>query len=953
MSSYLSTFAKCIKSRGGVLAGGLIFICASWYLFAADMKEACKFNYTGAPEELNGQQVIVNEKFVAMAESIHVFNPVDSENIVNSPSIFFLIDHSSSMYTGSQKDRWGERFIVTQKVIDTIFGEFPKAEIGVGVFTEQLYFRKANDPTGRLTQCPGQTGSYIPLFRLDSSYAPDSKTGYTILSEWLDTAVHLYNSSQFVDLEYVPSPNWPDSGNPNTNITAGFAAAKHAMLKSSYPKDRQYILFFSDGEPFPLTMPDAWDFVAGDSVPTTFTIYFTEQSTAPESLVVMTNNIMTNGYSSKNDSSKIWAFDNINNSLLNFVMTHVFDIFTAGSVGKPKTIKINNSTNGNYDPNTNTFNFANLFPLEGVITNFNYEIVYTIRKDTVDSQGNIITIERDETSNVQFNAVVQDGAPDLPDTFDVRCWERGLGYHNTGGTEITSADERNQSIEIRFSFDPGDAGYVYTNAKVELTHFYGNPKDVETVTLTQINSTTYGFTFQRTVDSLFPVSNNGVLQHYAEDSIIAVFRNSESTPLPLDTVRIAIPFKHNGIVELDEALFYDKEWGGNTGADGYVDYIELKMKTTMPNGIKDAQLNDLKNLIVLPSGRGFTNAVYSLLDSVTIKIDVDEDMSRPPRTYTNSNDAVKINSGILLSSGGEVVTEKTVTATDKVAPVIRWEDSNPTTITQYSAILKKYVGDITRKDTLYVNFSENIKKIKNVGAQAIFIYKAKGTNQNYSANLTLNTTADTASTMEFTVDSIFNGADSISSGDSIWISFASDRVSDVVSNFQRTDNIHRRIFVDTTIIEKDIDITVVINAITPFDISDPNNIDPIPNDVQIIIDNSNINIINSWNLDKINGKYQGMIIQIKPDSSYILDDVNLRLEGTIDIFDAVGNRLVEDLDMIYVPQWKSLLFIWNAKNKNSRYVGSGSYLAVASYKIIVNNKVKVEEQKRKLVSVKK
>ena len=202
------------------------------------------------------------------------------------------------------------------------------------------------------------------------------------------------------------------------------------------------------------------------------------------------------------------------------------------------------------------------------------------------------------------------------------------------------------------------------------------------------------------------------------------------------------------------------------------------------------------------------------------------------------------------------------------------------------------------------------------------------------------------------MDSVFNGADSISMGDSLWISFSSDRVTDVLSNFQRADNIHRRIYVDTTIIEKDVDITVIIQAITPFNISDPDNNDTIPTVIQTII-NSNPNITDPWNLDIINGDIQGMVIQIKPDSTYILDDVNLKLEGTINIFDAVGNRLVEDLKMLYMPEWKSLIFVWNAKNNNGRYVGSGSYLAVAEYKIIVNGKVKLSEQKRKLVSVMK
>jgi hypothetical protein len=94
-----------------------------------------------------------------------------------------------------------------------------------------------------------------------------------------------------------------------------------------------------------------------------------------------------------------------------------------------------------------------------------------------------------------------------------------------------------KDVEIRFSFDPGEAKYYYTNVTVELTNKNGSSKDIEQLTLVN-NNLVFSKSFPQEIKQANP--GDGILQHGAEDSIIAIFRNPE---LPLDTLRAAVPFK--------------------------------------------------------------------------------------------------------------------------------------------------------------------------------------------------------------------------------------------------------------------------------------------------------------------------------------------------------------------------------------------------------------------------
>jgi hypothetical protein len=95
------------------------------------------------------------------------------------------------------------------------------------------------------------------------------------------------------------------------------------------------------------------------------------------------------------------------------------------------------------------------------------------------------------------------------------------------------------SLEIRFSHVPGTANYGYTNATVTLFTVRA-PSDTESYVLTA-GSGFFSTRFRRSVSGA-PVPGNGTLEHAAiNDTIVAVFRNSEDPFLPLDTLRLPIP----------------------------------------------------------------------------------------------------------------------------------------------------------------------------------------------------------------------------------------------------------------------------------------------------------------------------------------------------------------------------------------------------------------------------
>jgi hypothetical protein len=553
-----------------------------------------KFMYRGNPEGLNGDTIHVSDTMVAMSE-LYWTQAVFDTGVTNTetPSIFFVIDNSGSMYgQGGTNDPNALRFSVTRSFIDTIFSKYPGAEVGLAVFGTHLLFDPADSTaSGRypfISKFPfkrklaqyehdtgSNTGAYVPLLKLDSMYADyGGLTGLTLLDTILDTA-HSTNPVSHIDLRYVPSAVALRTGAfYSTNLTAGFDAVKSAMTVARASECSRYVILLSDGAG---NRPDGTYAPAdngvphgrsrcfmglpdpaypGDStlnVPTTFTVFFPGNATLANSLGLrcidtMTQRIRVNGYdpsktagdsSACNDLSNYWPINAAN--LMSTLTDNIWKLMCQLNSRNPIQIVINGTAVTARSGDT-AFIASHLFPLYGVIDSFNIALTYSVIRNN--------SWVKDTTLNLKYWVRRDPGSgvwvPSMS-SFDVWTWYRDLHFRYAD-TLIPAIVETMDSVQLCFVFDSGTALYGYSTVPVTLYNKIqftsgSYPIDREPLSLNRVGaSDTFTVKFKRQV-STTATQGDGVLQYQgASDSIIAVFRNSESVVLPLDTLRVAIGF---------------------------------------------------------------------------------------------------------------------------------------------------------------------------------------------------------------------------------------------------------------------------------------------------------------------------------------------------------------------------------------------------------------------------
>lgn len=888
--------------RGTNMFKIFIFVMASLFLvsnLSISAEEVCKFAYEGQPENLHNTIISVPHKIVAMSEKVNVGTPVFiSEKVVSTPSVFFIIDNSTSMSgsmgigTNFGMDVWGNRFKVTRDLIDTLKIRFPGVEVGIATFRTHLFF----DPTDSdyFVKCPQQnTGAYLPLFKINSKFPPNNKFGWDILQNFLE--IDTINN-QYVELKYIPT-NLMDNSS-GTNINSGFDAAKHAFLKSNYPKECHYIIFLSDGEANQPMMGNPNAYVAGTNVPTTFTVYFANNGVAPQSIQDMTKNIKENGYSTSNKGSDLWAFENTDYEvLLKFLMDNVISVITQEQKSYPVKISVNKTDPiGGWD--STSFNFAKMFPLEPDTTEFVMDIDYHAFMDTVNNQGDTVTIEKDTASYVKFKVVFNKNAT-LSDEYNVECWDRTLGFYYNG-KQIFSANETMEELEIRFTEKEIDVIYGYENISVEITHTEGTDKDKEKFKLS-FKDTYFTGKFKRKIAN----ANKGddVLQHKEIDSLVAVFRNKD---IALDTLRISIPFALSGTVILNKGIYFD-----NT-ADGFVDSIFIGLYGTK---IKD-NLDELVKIIKLPKHRKFTTKKYKYVpEGITLNVTEGADK---PQTYVTDKDILEISDTLLLKNGGYLLpTSKPLRIIDKVAPIIM-----SATYVDSIVIMKNSGKDSVTDlgtDELTVIFSENVEKITK---DKPFRYYSIDKKKTYEANLKVLNQKDNQGV--FQVRNLF-GVESIKDGDSIRINWVfSDNIYDEKSNSQENSkNIRRPINVtEITVVQKGPYVLDILGTIF-----DPDITITLPDE---FIENKTIQeMLVDLNKNK-NGEIKGItVITIAPDIIENIPD-NEYYTALFTIYDAIGNAVISEQEMAFLKDSKNLVYLWDGTNGKGRKVASGTYLAIAA-----------------------
>ncbi len=398
-------------------------------------EQVCEFRLTSCPEEFNNKEIIVPENVTSFSSDFYVCSQITNIeknfSINNPPSIMFVIDHSGTM-TGvntvyAPRDSGGVRFKVTETLIDTIYKKIPNAEIGIVVFQEVLFFDSRDDmnlaslPQGYPSPAGYETQAYIPLIRLDSTLQ-NGKKGIDFLKGYLKTksvtvTTPVRSTDKTVDLVY--KPRFSTIG--NTNINTAFDAVRAAMQNASSEKANQFVIFLSDGEPYPeKNAPDLHgnrnynEFTKGTLMPTTFTVFLNPESrNPPRSISTMTTNIKTNNYSTNNTYSNVWTMATSFTSLFDLLLENVINPMILSFQKVPESISINGKTYSNYNSNDSSFFIQGGYPLTENRTPITLSIKYTIRSDS-----NNVTSDSNVT--VFFN-VVRSNANPVSQNINITC----------------------------------------------------------------------------------------------------------------------------------------------------------------------------------------------------------------------------------------------------------------------------------------------------------------------------------------------------------------------------------------------------------------------------------------------------------------------------------------------------------------------------------------------------
>ncbi len=748
-----------------------ILVCGVLSGYALPVTEKVgKVFHLGSPVDLDGKEFKVTGEIVALSEKIKM----QSGDIqVISPSIFFVIDHSGSMYYDQvtcRRDSMGYRFTVTDKIIEMLAAdptEYPGVECGLSIFGSGLYYEGDEDPLvldtlpDSLNTNGNRSGGYLPLFKLDQDYDTKDGTmkGAAILRKYLESEI-IDSSSNGYRFRIPTAPEDNNMGG-STNISLGFRAAINAVKAAANNRENRYIIFISDGES---TM--GWDdyehgqILDTDSsdtnlIPTTFTIFFQQENGGhPESLDTMNYYIKNNGYSTSNAKhTQLWDFNNsTEDKLLQFVKDSIISVIIKKQVWKNLKIDGVNGL-GVWNEQTQVFDLPSVIPLLGVTTPFSYTITYEI--DTISRQNDIDTIK------IDFEITIDHTLAQNDTIFEVSHWERTLGFYDANGNGLDSIHGAVDQFILKFINDTLTAGYKYSEVKVEVRTVNGG--DVETYTL-QENS------FQNFLAVVLPVAvtglgtpDNGELEYKLHDTFIATFRNSENPKLPLDTLTTSIKV-NSDILEMTRGIYFDND------ADGEIDSIFVEILGDC--NFTDDDVTLIKNSITLPDHREFTTTgAFGLDNGVGLQVTQKSDIN----TAVTSDDTLVIKETIVLSDNG-TINKGTVSIIDSVAAVIM------------KAYLVDYL-DGSGDDILSITFSENIEEPKK---EEPFSFYSKKDDKVYSAKLKLkNKNNDKC---EFEVISV-NGVSFIEQGDSIRINWKfDDNIVDKVDNNQdHPKNIRREI----------------------------------------------------------------------------------------------------------------------------------------------------------------
>ena len=785
-------------------------------------------------------------------------------------SLFFVIDHSGSM---SVSDSNCIRYKLTSNLIDSLYASSPASEVGIVVFSNMLLHNASMDPYAvKLDPSSSYTDAYIPLTQLNSSVKGQAATDY------LKSVIAL-------------SPTELDEGNNRKLINGYYGENGRHNGQEGY---EQYLSQYNGTTDISLAFDAARKAFQKAKYPKSKQYIIFLSDGEPQN-VDLERRPFINDFKEGTDLPATFTAYWVNNSqpipkqiieMTNNIKSNGYsssnqlsDVWkTQGDINELLTKLLNISKGHGFSQIPST-------PVRLQINNdtaVSFDDTYAYFNNSFALQNSVTRLSIKFTyhyappmntdSTRSFDLIIKSvKGIELPSDITATCWDQGTIRFFVNGVETTGIlSDDQKNIEVRF----------YPSSPMDLASV---PLIISNSVLSlpdtlKVNAVKQGSYYTTTItrETAAPKIDN-LLQTTVNDSIVAYYQNPE---FPLDFVRStrAIGAARNlGIVS---AYFLDQD------ADGFPDLIRV---TEASDKITNEELEQIRPNLYFTGARPIS--IISLVktgNGFDIIIKVNDNV---PNTSALPDELLIVQTVPNLSSGG-MFPSGSVIISDSMAPVIK------------SASYRngKSNGNNKDSDTLIVTFSEKTERIEKVSP---FKLMDPVTKVPYSLDVTNISSGDDV-TQLFLVNSI-NGKSIVSRNDSIWIN-EKDSVSDNHGNLQTNAN-NRRVTIQTRDINYNFTATAGPTPVNPKTYTVPHiarrqfRDGSVPN---------------------------GVIILIKSSEPLLPQD---SVSANISIYDQVGNALLKNEQCVSISEDGRLLYIWNGVNKNGRYVGEGTYVAVVNVKV--------------------
>lgn len=677
-----------------------------------------------------------------------------------TPAIVLLIDDSGSMM---QNDKDANRYTVTKEILDEIYGTQPETRVAVITFRNWLAWdHRENDMFRKISSPFEWNDSYFPLTPLDSVFADGKRgiekiKGLFELDQWnLLQAFHSDSTERTRPQQYDAdgNPRPPKQSDQGTDITLAFTAAKDALKNCSTPKQRQFIVFLSDGYHggVDVEMESAKkDYIDGEGIPATYTIFLGDSvKVPPEQLLTMIDNIKTNGYSEANERSELWSIASSHDTLLALMQREILS-----QVYKPLKMASRAETDDDVAMNIseNSVLFTKPIPLNANATVVELKFTFPLESENNDGSS-------DTVISTRITFVRDEATSSLDGSFSSECYPRDISLESGGLPVLSTLRNSQTALSARFTLEGIEAA-----SSPVASVYAASGNDSMLIDLNGDNGTFSGDFKREQSDD--PDVNDNTLQNEENGALRIVWRNRY---IPLDTVSETYRISPYDPVIIESVRYLD------TNRDGAIDALAV----TTDRAINELEFDNLDaERLLLPSERALTlQSVKPAEDGRGFTINVTQGSGAPETTGLLDNDTLTITE-YDLGPFNDYIQQGRYAIEDGIAPVI---SSATVTISNDG-------------DTLIVAFTEPVGAIPN--GYPFKLHNSDG--EMYTVRVQTVDISDDGTVVTFSVleNNAPDGTPAV--GDSIWVAESAE-LTDRHGNTQHEPN--RKVHLGINVPEK-------------------------------------------------------------------------------------------------------------------------------------------------------